>query len=97
VKADIILVIGFIAAVCGAVGAVLGVVNGRRAMKAAVLAGRQALVVQKISVEVDGRLSDFIAREAQLHAALTAAGVPIPEQPEKPLCGTGIKCGPVLS
>jgi hypothetical protein len=100
VNGDFVAVIATVAALCGLAGAIIGLVNGRRAMVAAQIAKESAAVVQKISVEVDGRLSEFIAREAQMTAReaqlvgkMRQEGIDIPKVPGK-LCGTGMQYGP---
>ena len=80
-KADLILVIGFIAAVCGLAGAVLGLLNQRRAMKMMVMAEDAATVAQKISVNVDGNLARMFARQDQLSGILQDEGIAIPPMP----------------
>jgi hypothetical protein len=83
VKADIILVIGFIAAVCGLAGAVLGFLNQRRAMKMMVMAEDAAKVAQKISVNVDGNLARMFARQDQLSGILQDEGITVPPMPDE--------------
>ena len=80
-KADLILVIGFIAAVCGLAGAVLGLLNQRRAMKMMVMAEDAATVAHKISVNVDGNLARMFARQDQLSGILQDEGIAIPPMP----------------
>jgi hypothetical protein len=80
-KADLILVIGFIAAVCGLAGAVLGLLNQRRAMKMMVMAEDAATIAQKISVNVDGNLARMFARQDQLSGILQDEGIAIPPMP----------------
>lgn len=62
------------AVVLGFVTAVLGLVNQRRSRET-------AEKVQSISVQVDGRLSALLERQAQLLDALHASGTPIPPKP----------------
>lgn len=67
------------AVLLGFVTAVLGLMNQR---KIASTAGK----VQEISVNVDGRLSGLIERQAQLLSALHISGTPVPPlPPEKTL------------
>jgi hypothetical protein len=77
----VIVVIAGASAVLGLASAFIGIMNGRRAIEAARLAKEQAGIVQKISVEVDGRLSAFIAREMQLTGILKDEGIPVPPMP----------------
>jgi hypothetical protein len=81
VKGDLILIIGFIAAVCGLAGAVLGLLNQRRAMRMMVMAEDAAKVAQKISVNVDGNLARMFARQDQLSGMLQDEGIAIPPMP----------------
>lgn len=71
-------VVGGAAVGLGFITAVLGLINQRH--------GRAtAAKVQSISVNVDGRLSEFIARQAQLIEALQQSGVPVPPVPPRPI------------
>jgi hypothetical protein len=76
------------AVLLGLITAVLGLVNQRNinaaaaaAAEAAIAAAASGKKVDQISVDVDGRLSLFIERQAQLLDALYLAGVPIPDLP----------------
>lgn len=69
-----IALIGAAAVALGLVTAILGMVNQSRARKT-------AEKVHQISVEVDGRLSELLERQAQLLSALHAGGVPVPPKP----------------
>jgi hypothetical protein len=66
-----------VAVVLGLVTAVLGLVNQKRARDTAER-------VQSISVQVDGRLSTLLERQAQLLGALHESGIPIPQVPQVP-------------
>jgi outer membrane murein-binding lipoprotein Lpp len=64
-------IIGILAVVLGFVTAVIGLANQRRIRST-------ASDVQNISVQVDGRLSALLEREAQLLAALHGSGTAVP-------------------
>jgi hypothetical protein len=69
-------ILAALAVFMGMVTAILGVINQRRISKT-------AEKVQTISVNVDGRMSEYILRVAQLTEALHAGDVPVPH-PELP-------------
>jgi len=69
-----VTLIGAAAVALGLVTAILGLVNQGRARKTAER-------VQQISVEVNGRLSTLLEREAQLLQALHESGTPVPPKP----------------
>jgi hypothetical protein len=77
----VIAVLGSVAVGLGFSTAVLGLISQRRIARAAAVADATAAQVQTISVNVDGRLSTLIERQAQLLGVLHAEGVPIPEPP----------------
>jgi VIT1/CCC1 family predicted Fe2+/Mn2+ transporter len=89
-KGDIIAVIASAAAVLGFVTALLGLIAQHRATEAAKIAKETSAKVQTISVQVDGRLSMMLEREAQLIDAMTKAGVSIPA-----VATTTVPFGPV--
>lgn len=66
------------AAILGFLTVVIGLLNQQKIKKTAAIAGQTSEKVQKISVDVDGRLSDLIERQAQLLGALHESGTPIP-------------------
>ena len=72
----LIAIVGATAVVLGLITAILGLVNQRRTRKT-------ALDVQKISVQVDGRLSTLLERQAQLLDALHQSGTPVPPRPDE--------------
>jgi hypothetical protein len=74
-------VIGSVAVVLGFATAVIGLLNQRRIRTASTSADDTARKVQEISVNVDGRLSELIERQAQLLGALHESGTPIPARP----------------
>jgi hypothetical protein len=74
-------IIALIAVVLGLVTAVLGLVNQRRSARAVRLAEETAGKVHNISVQVDGRLTDLLERQAQLLGALHESGTPVPPHP----------------
>jgi hypothetical protein len=78
---DALAVIASAAVLLGFITAVLGLLNQRRAAKAMVIAESTAGKVQSISVQVDGRLSALLERQAQLLGALHEADVPVPPRP----------------
>ncbi len=67
-------VAAFAAVLLGLLTAVLGFMNQRKI-------NASSAKVDRISVDVDGRLSLFIARQVQLLDALQQAGVPVPDMP----------------
>jgi hypothetical protein len=67
-------IFGSVAVVLGFITAVLGLLNQRKIKNTA---GK----VQEISVNVDGRLSAMIERQAQLLSALHGSGTPVPPVP----------------
>jgi hypothetical protein len=69
------------AVVLGFITAILGLLGQRRAQKSLVIAEKTAGKVQSISVQVDGRLSELIERQAQLLDALHQSGTPVPPRP----------------
>jgi hypothetical protein len=69
--------VGSIAALLGLITVILGLWNQRRIRKT-------ATDVQSISVNVDGRLSKLIERQAQLLGALHESGTPVPAPPPAP-------------
>jgi hypothetical protein len=73
----LLAVLGVLAVVAGCAASILGLVSNARAART----GRQ---VQQISVQVDGRLSTLLERQAQLLAAMHEAGTPIPAKPPEP-------------
>jgi hypothetical protein len=88
VKGDVIAVIAAVAVVLGFITAVLGLVNQSRIEKsriaaegAATLAAQTAQTVETISVSVDGRLSQLLARVAQLTSALEGSDTAVPAPP----------------
>lgn len=66
------------AAILGFLTVVIGLLNQQKIKKTAAIAGQTSEKVQKISVDVDGRLSNLIERQAQLLGALHESGTPIP-------------------
>jgi hypothetical protein len=80
----LVAVLAISAVILGLVTAVLGLINQRRIEKAGALAARTADKVQSISVNVDGRLSGLIERQAQLLGTLHESGIPIPPRPPDP-------------
>lgn len=72
-----VLLLGFVTAVLGLAATVLGLLNQRR------IRGT-ARDVQSISVQVDGRLSTLLERQAQLLGTLNEHGVPVPPRPPEP-------------
>jgi hypothetical protein len=76
-------VLASVAVVFSFLTAVLGLLSQRAARQAAREAAATAGKVQEISVNVDGRLSEMIDRQAQLLGALHASGTPVPDRPEK--------------
>jgi hypothetical protein len=84
VNALLVTIIGGLAVVLGLVTAVLGLLNQRRISRAAAAAGQVAVKVQEISVQVDGRLSMLLERQAQLLGALHESGTPVPPRPPEP-------------
>jgi len=81
VNALLVTIIGGLAVVLGLVTAVLGLLNQRRITAAAAAAAGVAVKVQEISVQVDGRLSMLLERQAQLLGALHESGTPVPPRP----------------
>jgi hypothetical protein len=75
-------VIASLAVVLGFITAVLGFLSQRAARRAVMKAATTAEKVQEISINVDGRLSEMIERQAQLLGALHASGTPVPARPE---------------
>jgi hypothetical protein len=73
--------VAFAAVLLGFITAVLGLVNQRRSKNAVAIAEATAGKVQSISVNVDGRLSALIERQAQLLDALHTSGTPVPPIP----------------
>ena len=80
-NALLVTIIGGLAVVLGLVTAVLGLLNQRRITAAAAAAAGVAVKVQEISVQVDGRLSMLLERQAQLLGALHESGTPVPPRP----------------
>jgi hypothetical protein len=80
----VLVALGFITACLGLAATVLGLLNQRRIARAAAEAGETAREVQNISVQVDGRLSTLLERQAQLLGAMHESGVPIPPRPAEP-------------
>ena len=81
-------ILASLAVVLGFSTAVLGFFNQRQIAKAAEkaialakVAAATAAEVQTISVNVDGRLSTLIERQAQLLGALHESGTPVPPRP----------------
>lgn len=74
-------VVASVAVLLGFVTAILGLVNQRRISNAHAAAANTAREVQNISVNVDGRLSELIERQAQLLGALHESGTPVPPPP----------------
>jgi hypothetical protein len=72
----LLAIIGSAAVLLGFATAVLGIVNQRRA-------ARTAGDVQRISIQVDGRLSALMERQEQLLEALHASGIPVPPPAER--------------
>lgn len=68
--------IGSVAVILGFITAVLGLLNQRKIRST-------ASDVQQISVQVDGRLSALLERQAQLLGALHESGVPVPPHPDE--------------
>lgn len=64
-----------------AVLVILGSLTGAAGLAASLIAARTGRKVQKVSVQVDGRLSILLERQAQLLAAMHEAGTPIPDRP----------------
>jgi hypothetical protein len=62
-------------------GVLLGAITSVVSLFNASRAARTAAKVQEISVNVDGRLSTLIERQAELLGTLHEAGVPIPPPP----------------
>jgi hypothetical protein len=81
----IVAIIAAAAVVLGFITAILGLVNQRRSATAMALAEKTAGKVASISVQVDGRLSMLIERQAQLLDALHQSGVPVPPKPPDPV------------
>lgn len=77
-------VLGAGAVFLGAITAVLGFLNQRSARRAVTEAAATAGEVRQISVQVDGRLSMLLERQAQLLAAMHEADIPIPPRPPDP-------------
>lgn len=73
----LLAVLGALAVVAGCAASILGLISNARAART----GRE---VQNISVQVDGRLSTLLERQAQLLAAMHQAGTPIPDRPAEP-------------
>lgn len=73
----LLTVLGALAVVAGCAASILGLVSNARA-------ARTGKEVQNISVQVDGRLSTLLERQAQLLATMHQAGVPIPDRPAEP-------------
>jgi hypothetical protein len=73
----LLAVIASLAVVLGFITAVLGLANQRRIR-------HTASDVQQISVQVDGRLSTLLERQAQLLDALHQSGTPVPPIPPEP-------------
>lgn len=78
---DTVALIAAAAVLLGFITAILGLVNQRRAENTRKLAESTAADVQSISVQVDGRLSTLLERQAQLLDALHASGTPVPPKP----------------
>jgi hypothetical protein len=78
---DTVALIAAAAVLLGFITAVLGLISQRRAQKSLAIAEKTAGKVQSISVQVDGRLSTLIERQAQLIDALHASGTPVPPRP----------------
>jgi hypothetical protein len=76
-----VAVLAVVAVVLGFATAVLGLLNQRRITQAAKVTETTAGKVQSISVQVDGRLSTLLERQAQLLGALHDSGTPIPARP----------------
>jgi hypothetical protein len=81
------------AVILSLITAVLGLMNQRKIKDAATTAEGTAGKIEKISIDVNGRLSLLFERQAQLLGALHDAGVPVPalpaprllvSEPEKP-------------
>lgn len=79
----LLAIIASLAVVLGFITALIGLANQRRATKAMDLAEQTAGKVQSISVQVDGRLSDLLERQAQLLGALHESGTPVPPRPDE--------------
>jgi VIT1/CCC1 family predicted Fe2+/Mn2+ transporter len=79
----ILAVIALAAVVLGLITAILGFLNQSRATRAIELAEETASNVQNISVQVDGRLTTLIERQAQLLGALHESGTPVPPAPDQ--------------
>ena len=77
-------VIASVAVLLGFVTAVLGMINQRRITRTTATATETAGKVAEISVNVDGRLSELIERQAQLLGALHESGTPVPPRPAPP-------------
>jgi hypothetical protein len=77
----VLAAIASLAVLLGFLTAVLGLVNQRRITQASAQATETAGKVQQISVNVDGRLSELIERQAQLLGALHQSGTPVPPLP----------------
>jgi len=78
---DTVALIAAAAVLLGFITAVLGLISQRRAQQSLAIAEKTAGKVQSISVQVDGRLSTLIERQAQLIDALHASGTPVPPRP----------------
>jgi hypothetical protein len=72
----ILAILGILAVIGGLAASILGLISNVRAAKT----GKK---VQEISVQVDGRLSTLLERQAQLLAAMHAADLPIPPKPRE--------------
>jgi hypothetical protein len=66
-----------VVSILGAGAVILGLINQRKIRKV-------EADTKSISVQVDGRLSELLARQAQLLAALHAGGVEVPNRPPEP-------------
>lgn len=74
-------IVASIAVVFGFATAVIGLLIQRRIAKQAQITAATAREVQQISVQVDGRLSMLLERQAQLLGALHESGTPVPPRP----------------
>jgi hypothetical protein len=85
----LLAVIASLAVLLGFITAVLGLLNARATRRAVKEAAATTAKVQEISVNVDGRLSTLIERQAQLLDALHSSGTPIPPIPPPASPGSG--------
>jgi hypothetical protein len=69
------------AVLLGFTTAVLSLITQRHAAAASAMAAETAARVQQISVQVDGRLTMLLEREAQLLGVLHESGTPVPPRP----------------